>query len=287
MKPIIDSGRLYIAQPPLYRIKKGNSTVYKKDEIDLEEYLIEEGLKNTVLKNTQNNQIGGKQLKEIIYLSRKTKNLVIPLMRRIDNSNIIEHAAIVRALDLRNINDINIGSEIAKYLQQRLNLISNISEKNWIVTHENKSIKIERTIRGFTEKFVIDENFVLTPEAKALNVIRDELMENFYRLKEYGSGVIINKNEEYNIYGPLQLIDKILEIGKYGIQINRYKGLGEMNPEQLWETTLDKNERILLLVKINEIDAANKAFEDLMGGETDARKKFIAENSLKVSNLDI
>ena len=287
MKPIIDSGRLYIAQPPLYRIKKGNSTVYKKDEIDLEEYLIEEGLKNTVLKNTQNNQIGGKQLKEIIYLSRKTKNLVIPLMRRIDNSNIIEHAAIVRALDLRNINDINIGSEIAKYLQQRLNLISNISEKNWIVTHENKSIKIERTIRGFTEKFVIDENFVLTPEAKALNVIRDELMENFYRLKEYGSGVIINKNVEYNIYGPLQLIDKILEIGKYGIQINRYKGLGEMNPEQLWETTLDKNERILLLVKINEIDAANKAFEDLMGGETEARKKFIAENSLKVSNLDI
>ena len=287
MKPIIDSGRLYIAQPPLYRIKKGNSTVYKKDENDLEEYLIEEGLKNTSLLNTQNNQIAGSQLKEIIYLAKKTKNLVIPLMRRIDNSNIIEHAAIVRALDLRNLEDKNIGSEIAKYLQQRLNLISNISEKNWEVSYKNNAINLERTIRGFTERFTIDENFIISPEAKGLNQIRDELMENFYRLKEDGCGIIQNKNEDYNIYGPLDLIDKILDIGKSGIQINRYKGLGEMNPEQLWETTLDKNERLLLSVKINEIDAANKAFEDLMGGETDARKKFIAENSLKVANLDI
>ena len=96
-----------------------------------------------------------------------------------------------------------------------------------------------------------------------------------------------HKNEEFKIFGPLNLIDKILDIGKSGLQINRYKGLGEMNPDQLWETTLDQNERILLSVKINEVDAANKAFEDLMGGETDARKKFIAENSLKVANLDI
>ena len=112
-------------------------------------------------------------------------------------------------------------------------------------------------------------------------------MENFYRLKDSGCGVLTHKGEEFKIFGPLNLINKILDIGKSGLQINRYKGLGEMNPEQLWETTLDQNERILLSVKINEIDAANKAFEDLMGGETDARKKFIAENSLKVANLDI
>ena len=287
MKPIIDSGRLYIAQPPLYRIKKGNSTVYRKDQNDLEEYLIEEGIKNTTLKNTQNDQIAGKQLKEIIYLSKKTKSLVMPLIRRIDNSDIIEHAAIVRALDPRNLKDKEIGSEIAKYLQQRLNVISNIGEKTWKVTYNDNSIYLERAIRGFTQKYILDENFIVSPEAKALNEIRDKLMENFYRLKDYGSGILENKNEEYNIYGPLDLIDKILEIGKSGIQINRYKGLGEMNPDQLWETTLDKNERILLSVKVNEVDAANKAFEDLMGGETEARKKFIAENSLKVANLDI
>ncbi len=287
MKPIIDSGRLYIAQPPLYRLKKGNSTVYKKDDNDLEEYLIEEGLKNTIFENTQKSQVAGEELKQIIYLSKKTKSLVIPLLRRVDNKDIIEHAAIVRAFDIRNLKDKDIGKEIAKYLQQRLNLISNISQKNWKVVYDNDHINFERTLRGFTEKYTIDENFLITPEAKALNELKDQLMENFYRLKESGCGVLHHKNETSQIYGPLDLIDKILDIGKSGLQINRYKGLGEMNPDQLWETTLDQNERVLLSVKINEVDAANKAFEDLMGGETDARKRFIAENSLKVANLDI
>ena len=287
MKPIIDSGRLYIAQPPLYRLKKGNSTVYKKDDTDLEDYLIQEGLKNTTYKNTQQSQVAGEQLKELIHLSKKTKNLVMPLLRRVDNADIIEHTAIVRGLDLRNLKDNSIGQEIAKYLQQRLNLIANIAQKNWKVSHKNDHILFERTIRGFTEKYIIDQNFVVTPEAKALNDLKDDLMENFYRLKETGCGLLNYKGEEFNIYGPINLIDKILDIGKSGLQINRYKGLGEMNPDQLWETTLDQNERVLLSVKINEIDAANKAFEDLMGGETDARKKFIAENSLKVANLDI
>ena len=168
-----------------------------------------------------------------------------------------------------------------------MNLISNISQKNWKVIHKNETIFFERTIRGFTEKYLIDENFIITPEAKALNELKDQLMENFYRLKETGCGVLNHKNEEFKIYGPLDLIEKVLDIGKSGIQINRYKGLGEMNPDQLWETTLDQNERILLSVKINAVDTANKAFEDLMGGETEARKKFIAENSLKVANLDI
>ncbi len=240
-----------------------------------------------LLPNTINEQIAGQELKKIIYLSKKTKNLVIPLMRKIDNSRIIEHAAIVRALDKRNLENSKIGTEISKYLQQRLNLISNISEKNWKVSFLDKSLYIKRTIRGFTEKFTIDENFLVTPEAKALNEIRDQLMENFYRIKESGSGVIEHKNVKYNINGPIDLIDKILEIGKFGIQINRYKGLGEMNPDQLWETTLDQNERILLLIRVHEMDEANRAFEDLMGGETEARKKFIAENSLKVANLDI
>ena len=120
---------------------------------------------------------------------KKTKNLVLPLMRRIDNSDIIEHAAIVRALDLRNLQDKKIGPEIAKYLQQRLNLISNISEKTWKVIHENNTIKLERTIRGFTEKFVIDENFVVTPEPKSLKI-----EEN--RRKINGKSMKIDENPE-------------------------------------------------------------------------------------------
>ena len=292
MKPIIDSGRLYIAQPPLFRIKKGNSTVYKKDEDDLEEYLIEEGVKNSTLEhpnpNNQYDQIAGNQLKQIIYLSKKVKKLVLPLTRRLDNKNVIEHTAIVKGLNLENLKDKEIGRGIAKLLQQRLNAISDFAEKNWIVKHEKDTLKLERTIRGFTEKYNIDEKFIVAPESKLLNELREELMENFYRLdKEKRAGVINNKNDQYNIYGPLDLIDRILDIGKSGIQINRYKGLGEMNPDQLWETTLDKNERILLVVKINVANDAEEIFQSLMGDETEKRKDFIAENSLKVANLDI
>ena len=153
---------------------------------------------------------------------------------------------------MRNLKDKTIGQEIAKYLQKRLNLISNISQKNWKVSYLDESILFERTIRGFTEKYIIDENFVVTPEAKALNDLKDNLMENFYRIKDTGCGVLNHKDEKYNIFGPLNLIDKILDIGKSGLQINRYKGLGEMNPDQLWETTLDQNERIYYLLKLRD-----------------------------------
>ncbi len=293
MKPIIELGRLYIAQPPLYRIKKGNSTVYKKDDEDLEEFLIEDGIKDLILlkpvKNNQFDQIAGIELKEIIMLSKRVKELIGPLLRRIDNKSLIEQTAIVKGLNQVNLQDKNIGTEIARLLELRLNAISNIAEKNWKVKYINNNLEINRVLRGFTEKFNIDENFLVAPETRELDKMRDVLMDNFYALdiEKARAGIIKNKNDEYDIFGPLDLIEKILELGKSGIQINRYKGLGEMNPDQLWETTLDKNERLLLTVKINEIDAANKIFDDLMGEVTEGRKKFIAENSLKVANLDI
>ena len=293
MKPIIDSGRLYIAQPPLYRIKKGNSTVYKKDENDLEEYLIEDGLKNLILlkpkKNNEFDQIAGRELKNIILLSKRVKELVLPLLRRIDNKQIIEHAAIIKGLNMTNLNDQKIGPEIARFLELRLNAIASVTEKKWEVNFSTNCLLIKRTLRGFTERYKIDEDFMVSPESKELDKIRDILMDNFYILDKdkARAGIIKNKSDEYDIFGPLDLINRVLELGKSGIQINRYKGLGEMNPDQLWETTLDHNERILLTVKINEIDEANKIFDDLMGDVTEGRKKFIAENSLKVANLDI
>ena len=112
-------------------------------------------------------------------------------------------------------------------------------------------------------------------------------MENFGLLKNGCAGVIKNSSAQYNINGPLDLIEKVLEMGKSGIQINRYKGLGEMNPDQLWETTMDKNFRSLLVVKIDEVNEANNIFETLMGDVVEGRRNFIQENSLKVANLDI
>ena len=216
MRPIIDSGRLYIAQPPLFRIKKGSSTVYKKDENDLETYLIDEGLKETALDipNEKNgyDTIVGKDLKKIIDLSKKIKKYINPLLRRIDNKDIIEHTAIVQGLNLSNLKDSKTGVQRASELQKRLNKISLVGEKNWDVKYENNSFKINRKLRGFNQKFIIDENFAVAPECKELVKIEHDLTENFYRLDKNNkktAGIIRNKNDKFNIYGQLDLIDKI------------------------------------------------------------------------------
>ena len=293
MRPMIDSGRLYIAQPPLFRIKKGNSTVYKKNETEMSDYLVEEGLRDITLLKPANkselHQIAGNELKQIVNTSKIAKNLILPLLRRVDNKNVIEHASIVKGLNKENISNPEIASEIARLLELRLNAISGITQEKWVVTYENNALLVKRILREVVDTYKIDTDFLITPEAKELDKLRDDLMDNFYVLDKENAcaGILKDKSKDYLIYGPLDLIDKVLEIGKTGIQINRYKGLGEMNPDQLWETTLDKNERSLLTVKINEIDQANKIFDSLMGDVTEGRKKFIEENSLKVANLDI
>jgi len=290
MKPIIESGRLFIAQPPLYRVKKGASIQYLKNENELVEFLINEGLKNlTLLKPTSKNeyvQISRNDLKNIINLSKNAQRYILPLMRRIDNKNVIEQAAVIKALNSNNIDDLDIGKEIAKYLQIRLNSISDLFEKGWKVKHENKTLVISREIRGVKNSYYIDKEFLITPEARALNEIREKLMNNFGILKNGSAALIKNNSNEFSINGPIDLIEKVLEIGKSGIQINRYKGLGEMNPEQLWETTLDKNFRSLLEVKIDEAYESDQLFSTLMGDEVEGRRNFIQENSLKVANLD-
>ena len=288
MKPIIDSGRLYIAQPPLYRAKKGSSIQYLKNENEMEEFLITEGSKNLVMEtpstNNKVNQISGKNLVSLINLAKKSQKLILPLLRRIENKQVIEQAAVIAALKMESLEKNEVGIEIAKYLQIRLNTID---EKGWLVTYYPSKLNISKNVRGVKQEFVIDNEFLVTPEAKSLNDLRKPLMENFGLLKNGCAGIIKNSDKSYDINGPLDLIEKVLEIGKSGIQINRYKGLGEMNPEQLWETTLDKNFRSLLAVKIDEVNEANNLFETLMGDVVEGRRNFIQENSLKVANLDI
>ena len=288
MKPMIESGRLYIAQPPLYRVKKGTSVQYLKGELEMDEYLINEGSKNLIFETpTSDNRvkkITGKDLFSIINLAKKSQKLILPLTRRIDNKKVIEQASIIKALNQKNLNDPKIGIEIAKYLTLRLNTIES---KIWNVKYDDGKLIIIKEERGVKQIFEINKEFLITPEAKLLNDLRNELMDNFGILKNGCAGVIKNATMEYKINGPLELIDKVLEIGKSGIQINRYKGLGEMNPDQLWETTLDKNFRSLLLVKIDEVNETNTLFETLMGDVVEGRRNFIQENSLKVVNLDI
>ena len=288
MKPLIDSGRLYIAQPPLYRSKKGTSVQYLKNENEMEEFLMNEGSKNLImekpLSNKKINQISGKDLMTLIKLAKKSQKLILPLTRRIDNKIIIEQAAVIAALKPESLENKEIGLEIAKYLELRLNTIG---EKIWKVNYQKNNLIINKEVRGVKQIYYINKEFLSTPEARLLNELRKPLMDNFGLLKNGCAGVIKNSSVQYNINGPLDLIEKVLEMGKSGIQINRYKGLGEMNPEQLWETTMDKNFRSLLVVKIDEVNEANNIFETLMGDVVEGRRNFIQENSLKVANLDI
>ena len=288
MKPMIESGRLYIAQPPLFRAKKGSSIQYLKDELQMDDFLINEGSKNLTLElpthDNKINQVSGKELLNLINIARKAQKYILQLTRRLDNKVVIEQAAVIAALKPDNLTNQEIAPEIAKYLSLRLNTIES---KVWDVVYESNRFIITKKERGVSQKFEINNEFLITPEAKSLNNLRKDLMENFGILKNGCAGVVKNSNEQFKINGPLDLIEKVLEIGKLGIQVNRYKGLGEMNPDQLWETTLDKNYRSLLLVKIEEVNEANTLFETLMGDVVEGRRNFIQENSLKVANLDI
>ncbi len=288
MRPMIEAGRLFIAQPPLYRSKKGSSIQYIKNENEMEEYLINEGSKNLIFEKTSSQnkiiQISNKELIKLIHISKQVLQLVDQLMRRIDNRLVIEQAAVIAALKEESLNDENVGKELARYLKIRLNAI----ERNlWNVNYETKKLIIIKSERGITEKYIIDSDFIITPEAKSLNEMRKVLMDNFGILKNGSAGNLKTSDNEFKINGPLDLIEKVLEIGKSGAHINRYKGLGEMNPDQLWETTLDKNYRSLLSVKIDEVNEANSIFETLMGEIPEGRRNFIQEHSLKVANLDI
>jgi len=287
MKPMIESGRLYIAQPPLYRAKKGSSVQYLKDDKQMDDFLINEGSKNLVLESPSNNnkikQTAGAELLSLINLARKAQKYIFPLTRRIDNKTIIEQAAVIAALKPEILSDEKIAPEIAKYLALRLNTIES---KVWSVTYESSRFIIIKKERGVSQKFEINKEFLITPEAKSLNNLRKELMENFGILKNGCAGILKSPSNAFEVNGPIDLIEKVLEMGKSGILFNRYKGLGEMNPDQLWETTLDKNSRSLLLVRIDEVNEANILFETLMGDIVEGRRNFIQENSLKVSNLD-
>ena len=294
MKPIIESGRLFIAQPPLFRAKIGNSVKYLKNEESLEDFLINEGSKDIHYKKPSQDgkdfkKININQLEDIIKLSKKIKQLIYPLSRRIENLKIIEQAAILACFKKTSLEDERTGNELAKYLSLRLNTVFSNEKKAWNVSYENKSLIFTEELGGIKNSYVIDNDFISTPEAKALNELRKPLMENFAILKKDSgiSGKLNSKNQDYNIIGPIDLIDKIIDLGKKGLSINRYKGLGEMNPEQLWETTLNTEKRSLLLVNIEEASEADLLFSTLMGDEVEGRKIFIQENSSKVINLDI
>ena len=282
MRPLIERGYLYIAQPPLFRAKRGSSEVYLKDQAALDDYLVTAGLKDAVLKNETGLQMAGAELRDVtdscIQLGRTIDQLTI----QISNRDVIEQAAIAGILNL----DMLGNEEAAAYLAKRLDQISDPLERGWHAVAENANdgaqIVISRTLRGITETHYLNRKFIQTSEARQLDKAAGLLQKIFAKGASF-----VTANAEFAIKGPSELATQVTALGKKGAQIARYKGLGEMNPDQLWETTLDPDQRTFLQVCVNEEEEANMAFSTLMGEAVEERRNFIQENALKVSNLDI
>ena len=282
MRPLIEQGYLYIAQPPLFRSKRGASEVYLKDQHALDDYLITAGLKDGALTNEAGLQVAGPELKELVEKSVSLSRTIDQLTFQIENRDVIEQAAIAGMLTL----DVLSDSDSARLLAERMDHYSDPLEQGWSGVVEDAAagpeIVLRRTLRGITETHRLDKRLVTTAEARQLNGAADLLKEMFSHKLTFISGTY-----QSEILGPSHLATHIVAQGRKGAQISRYKGLGEMNPDQLWETTLDPNQRTLLQVRVTEEEDANMAFSTLMGEAVEERRNFIQENALKVSNLDI
>lgn len=280
MPEIIEKGYLYIARPPLFKAKRGNSVLYLKDEKSLTNYLVEGGLEGSSLTLQNGSQVAGADLRRIIDICAHVKDLVEIPSKQIGASFVLEQAAVAGIL---NVDTFPTQTEAyAKKLAERLNLIAQEGEKSWVGYAEGDSIYIKRILQGVEENYKIRSSLLNTAEVRQLDRYKETLEETFA-----GLPTLRVKEDNNVIQGPLSLLELILERGSKGISLQRYKGLGEMNPDQLWETTLDPDARTLLQVKVEHIDEASEIFSTLMGDIVEPRREFIQENALNVKNLDI
>ncbi|HIM46983.1 MAG TPA: DNA topoisomerase (ATP-hydrolyzing) subunit B [Alphaproteobacteria bacterium] len=278
-------GHLFIAQPPLYRVKRGASERYLKDDRELENYLIETGLEETVLEVQGGENRAGADLAEILDAAREIDVLVKALTRRIDQ-RIVEQAAIAGALNTDILNNPEQSAAAAVYIARRLDKLSSEIERGWqgeaVDLPEGRAFKFSRTLRSVTETHIINSVLITTPEARKLDSFAASLQEIYSH-----PAILRRKDSEREITSPTKLLEAVYQAGRKGLSIQRYKGLGEMNPDQLWETTLDPDARTLRRVEIKDALEADEIFSTLMGEVVEPRREFIQNNALKVVNLDV
>ncbi|MGF1620581.1 MAG: DNA topoisomerase (ATP-hydrolyzing) subunit B [Rhodomicrobiaceae bacterium] len=282
MPQLIEGGYLYIAQPPLYKVKRGNSEQYLKDQLAFEDYLIAGGIEEALFELGNGETVSGADLQQIVEKARMAVGILDGLHSRYARF-VIEQSAVVGALDPKVLVDEGEAKALAERIAGRLDTLSEETERGWIgdVTDEG-GLVFTREVRGVTEAHVIDRALIASADARKLNQLAQHLQD------VYGAmGVLKRKGLETEIYGPVSLLASVYAAGRKGISMQRYKGLGEMNPNQLWETTLDSNARTLMQVKIGELDEADEIFSKLMGDIVEPRREFIQENALAVANLDV
>ncbi|MBM3619733.1 MAG: DNA topoisomerase (ATP-hydrolyzing) subunit B [Alphaproteobacteria bacterium] len=285
MPELIERGHLYIAQPPLYRAARGKSSTYLKNDRALEDYLIDGGTEGALLTTGDGAQITGADLRRTVDIARSVANLIQPLAlsRRVTSQPVIEQAAIAGALNPAILADREQATATAAYIARRLDIVSPPLERGWRgAPTDDGGLAFERTLRGVTERHIIDAALIRSAEARRLDALTGELQSVYERPATYTL-----KERETKIYAPTELIAAVYDAGRKGVAVQRYKGLGEMNPDQLWETTLDPLARTLLQVKVNHADEAEEIFSTLMGDVVEPRRAFIQDNALKVANLDV
>ncbi|MES2338894.1 MAG: DNA topoisomerase (ATP-hydrolyzing) subunit B [Pseudomonadota bacterium] len=304
MPEIITAGHLYIAQPPLYKATKGRSEVYLKDDAALDIYLVEAGVAGTVLETPNGTRLG-EDLRDLVEHARRMRTLMRYVPRRY-SADIIEALAMGGALDPEATRDQRV---------ERLNVVAKRmdqtdAEARWSArVTEDGSYHFERLWRGVTDHHIIEVGFLTSAEARKLHGLTQENIASYSGISKLVSSkaattAAVEEPTEVDADGeevvaapaakgetliarPSQLLDAILAVGRKGLSIQRYKGLGEMNAEQLWETTLDPEARSMLVVQVDQADVADEIFTRLMGDVVEPRREFIQENALTVANLDV
>jgi DNA gyrase subunit B len=282
MPLVIERGHLFIAQPPLYKITRGKSELYLKDNKALEDNLIESGLDGVKLVLADGSERAGADLRAIVEEAVGIRTIIESLHSRYPTM-VIEQAAIAGALNPDVLSNQDNASGAATYIGKRLDALSDETERGWKGdATADGGLQFARELRGVKESWLIDAKLIGSSDALRLDRKTAHLQEIYARPAK-----LKRKDAEIPINGPLGLLEAIFATGRKGVVLQRYKGLGEMNPDQLWETTLDPNVRSLLRVKVSEVDQADDIFTKLMGDVVEPRRDFIVTNALNVANLDV
>jgi len=270
MPELITRGHLYIAQPPLYKIARGRSERYVKDQAEMDSYLIEEGCSDALLKLANGSSIGGADLADRVEKARLVKLALNRIAARAP-----VYAAEAAALAGAMVPEVS--QESADRAAGILNRFAEEGEDNWTATlTEDNALVFTRDVRGVTETAILEESLRVSPEARRLSDRAIAIGSDFVGPANY-----VTKSANTVIYTPSQLMAAVTAAGAKGMKIQRYKGLGEMNAEQLWETTLDPDARSLLQVKIDELAEADDLFSKLMGDLVEPRREFITTHALE------
>lgn len=286
MPELIERGHIYIAQPPLYKVSRGKSSQYIKNEAAFEEFLIDSGLEEASLELTGGEVRAGTDLRSVINDALVVRHLLLGLNTRYDRA-VVEQATIAGALNPEAISDTPRAELLVKEVAARLDLIAEETEKGWtgrLATPDDgvDGYVLERSLRGVKETVTLDMALIGSADARQLDRYSPRLQE------VYGKPPVLRRKEKSeSLAGPIALLEAVFATGRKGLSLQRYKGLGEMNADQLWETTLDPNARSLLQVKVNDATDADSLFSRLMGDDVEPRREFIQDNALSVANLDV